>query len=175
MRPARQPRYRRSAPAPLPARPVLPPPPVERPRMAWRREDGRGDIPADLWALMQEGGRRLAEAPSPRRAAQLLALTEHAAFKTWQPGTPAPWADEPTLEAQQKTAHGVSEDDWWLTAAEPETPRGALAEAYAAHAADVPAALANLRDDPANEGEAPFNDKTEAPRSAPAGGREWWE
>jgi len=60
-------------------------------------------------------------------------------------------------------------------AANPKNPRSALAEAYAAHAADVPDALANLRDDPANEGEAPFNEKTEAPRSAPAGMGEWWE
>jgi hypothetical protein len=143
--------------------------------MAWRREDGRGDIPEDLWLLMQEGGRRLAAAPSAHRAARLLALTEHAAFKTWTAGTPAPWADEPALEAPQKPVHGVSGDWWSEVAAEPETPRTALAGAYAAHAADVPAALANLRDDPANEGEAPFNDKTEAPRSAPAGMGEWWE
>ncbi len=105
-------RYRKPPPAPLPPRAApIAPPPEERPRMVWRRQDGRGDIPADLWELMQEGGRRLAEAPTAHRAAQLLVLTEHAAFKTWQPGLPAPWANEPPaalVEAAKQEA-----DEWW--------------------------------------------------------------
>jgi hypothetical protein len=155
-------RYPRKVHAPIPPpKTALAPPPPERPRMAWRREDGRGDLPEDLWALMQEGGRRLVDAPSVHRAAQLLALTEHAAFKTWVPGTPAPWANDP-VEPPAEPAGGVSGGDWWDTP--PEAPK-ASSDALERFAAEAHEALAASDWQPEDGGEVPRGETS----------KEWWE
>lgn len=109
-------------------------------------------VPPELRAKLREAGKALAAASSPERADALLRLAHEAVY-----GVPD---TTPPLESPQKPAGGVSAAEWW------DTPAGApnaMADALARFAEEARAALHNVTDDPANEGEAGF------------AAREWWQ
>lgn len=112
--------------------------------------------PPDLRARLREAGAAYQALPSRERLDRLMALAHEAAY-----GTAAP---EPTPEPPRDAADGVSGGWWSDIPAKAENPPAAppgRAEALAAFAEEAREALANVRDDPGNEGEAPV-------------AREWW-
>jgi hypothetical protein len=127
-------------------------------------------VPPELTAQMRAAAAELTAMPSRDRAEVLLRLAHVAAYG---PGTQPPvfhGTDRGPPESPRKAIQVDAAGEWWDTPAAPENPPTAILEAFLAYAADAQAALSNLADDPANEGEAPF-----APNEPATPTKEWWE
>jgi hypothetical protein len=122
-------------------------------------------LPADLQARMRAAAEELTAMPGPARAEALLRLAHVAAYGEGAAPPVFHGRAEAAPDAPRNTARGIVEMEWWDSVAPAARP-----EALAAFAEEAREALANLADDPANEGEAPF-----APAEPATREKEWWE
>ncbi len=131
-------------------------------------------VPPDLKAQMRQAAAELTAMPSRDRAEVLLRLAHTAAYGPDAAPPVLHGAAGPAVESPRKPAGGVLEDWWGDIAAASETPPSAPVwrqGVVTQRAIEGGAAVANVEDDPANEGEVSF----EAPFGAPGQGGEWGE
>jgi hypothetical protein len=123
-------------------------------------------VPPELTRRMREAAAELTAMPSAERRDHLLRLAHEAAYGP--AASPPQFQGPPEMPraSLRKAVEADASEEWWAGSGDGEKPASDAQNAFLIAAVEGAAALANLHDDPANEGEVPLQ---------PENPKEWWQ